>query len=113
MLCLRRDVFEGIPTEGQTFPARDANQLSISSSLSVLSSGAVCHLITSRSTALALSGQRQYTDDMNSKESMYSWHLSLRVDRPVEVSLVIVSGGDAKMDDAGLAQSYFISSSAA
>ena len=25
---------------------------------------------------------------MNSKESMYSWHLSLRVDRPVEVSLV-------------------------
>ena len=23
---------------------------------------------------------------MNSKESMYSWHLSLRVDRPVEVS---------------------------
>jgi hypothetical protein len=50
---------------------------------------------------------------MNSKESMYSWHLSLRVDRPVEVSLVIVSGGDAKMDDAGLAQSYFISSSAA
>ena len=113
MLCLRRDVFEGIPTEGQTFPARDANQLSISSSLSVLSSGAVCHRITSRSTALALSGQRQYTDDMNSKESMYSWHLSLRVDRPVEVSLVIVSGGDAKMDDAGLAQSYFISSSAA
>ena len=26
MLCLRRDVFEGIPTEGQTFPARDENK---------------------------------------------------------------------------------------
>lgn len=23
---------------------------------------------------------------MNSKDAMYSWHLSLRVDRPVEVS---------------------------
>ena len=99
------------PPETKT---KNNNQLYLLiSSLSVLSSGAVCHLITSRSTALALSGQRQYTDDMNSKESMYSWHLSLRVDRPVEVSLVIVSGGDAKMDDAGLAQSYFISSSAA
>lgn len=27
---------------------------------------------------------------MNSKESMYSWHLSLRVDRPVEVSELFV-----------------------
>ena len=108
--CIRRNSYR---RPDVSRPRTKTNQLSISSSLSVLSSGAVCHLITSRSTALALSGQRQYTDDMNSKESMYSWHLSLRVDRPVEVSLVIVSGGDAKMDDAGLAQSYFISSSAA
>lgn len=28
---------------------------------------------------------------MNSKDSMYSWHLSLRVDRPVEVSWEIAS----------------------
>ena len=28
---------------------------------------------------------------MNSKESMYSWHLSLRVDRPVEVSWEITA----------------------
>ena len=30
---------------------------------------------------------------MNSKESMYSWHLSLRVDRPVEVSEAMSAAG--------------------
>ena len=45
------------------------------------------------SAALALSGKS--SEDMNSKESMYSWHLSLRVDRPVEVSEAFVGGGGA------------------
>ena len=48
-------------------------------------------IIAIKTTACVCPHQAQFTASrergrMNSKDAMYSWHLSLRVDRPVEVS---------------------------